>query len=86
MYKRQGQERAADVLAADALLAEYGHLAGATDLFKALSSEADNADADPRLPFPEFTATHPALSERVAALEERATALGLSGSVTPLPW
>lgn len=82
----RSQERAADALAADAVLAEYGHLEGATDLFRALNGGAEEASASPGLPFPEFRATHPALSERIDVLAQRAAALGVSGQPTPLPW
>lgn len=79
----RAQERAADELAADALLAEYGHLEGATDLFERMAEDRTRAET---LLFPEFQATHPAVERRIETLEERIEELGVTGSVTPLPW
>ena len=80
-YNRD-QERAADALAAEMLIAEYGHLEGAADLFKALGEPSGDGGLSGKLV--EFAATHPALEERIAALEEQARAAGLSGTTRPL--
>ena len=80
------QERAADALAADVLIAEYGHLHGANDLFKALSAGAEGAqgvDLPPLLT--EFAATHPALAERIETIDARAAQLETGGATSPLP-
>ncbi|MFK7913504.1 MAG: M48 family metallopeptidase [Pseudomonadales bacterium] len=82
----RSQERAADRRAAQALLAEYGHLEGATDLFEVFADELGGGDASSGLRMPEFRATHPALSERIAALRDQARELGVTGKVIPLPW
>ena len=79
----RAQERAADELAAQALLAEYGHLEGATDLFERMAADRTAGEA---LLFPEFVATHPAIERRIEALDALAEELGVSGDVTPLPW
>ena len=80
------QERDADRRAAQALLAEYGHLQGATDLFEVFADEFEDDSPRKRLELPEFRATHPALSERIEVLRTLARELGVSGTVTPLPW
>lgn len=82
----RAQERAADRRAAQALLAEYGHLEGATDLFEVFADELGASDTNTGLQMPEFRATHPALSERIEALRAQARELGVTGVVMPLPW
>ena len=76
------QEARADIDAAAAVAALYGHLNGATDLFATLQT----ATADRARP-PAFLASHPNLLERIAELERRAVAAGwkFGGEKTPLP-
>lgn len=82
----RSQERDADKEAAAALIAEYGHLNGAAGLFQALREQSSDPDAARGFGLPEFRATHPALAERIETLRRQTQALGVSGSVTPLPW
>ncbi|MEM6709304.1 MAG: M48 family metallopeptidase [Pseudomonadota bacterium] len=79
-YSR-AQERAADDWAAKAVLAEYGHLDGADQLFEALRSDSAFAEA-----LNQFQGTHPAIDERIETVRARARSLGVQGTVTPLPW
>ena len=76
------QEAQADSDAAAALVALYGHMAGATDLFVTLQ-EASADRADP----PALLASHPDLDERIGDLERQAVTAGwkLEGETTPLP-
>lgn len=76
------QEDAADAAAVRAVVAMYGHLNGATDLFAGLQAAAKDI-ARP----PEFLATHPELADRIAGIERRAAASGwkLRGEKSPLP-
>ena len=76
------QETQADLDAAAAVAALYGHLNGATDLFAALQAATSDAARPPA-----FLASHPNLPERIAELERRAEAAGwtLQGAKTPLP-
>jgi predicted Zn-dependent protease len=76
------QEAQADGDAAAALVALYGHMAGATDLFTTLQS----ATADRTRP-PAFLASHPNLDERIGDLERQAASAGwmVDGKKTPLP-
>jgi predicted Zn-dependent protease len=76
------QEAQADGDAAAALVALYGHMAGATDLFTTLQS----ATADRTRP-PAFLASHPNLDERIGDLERQAASAGwmVDGEKTPLP-
>lgn len=82
----RAQERAADDLAAAAVLAEYGHLQGARGLFDLFRSELGGGSAI----LLEFQSTHPDIDRRIERLEalarERAPAAGPGTPVTPLPW
>lgn len=73
----RAQERAADDVALDVLLAEYGHLEGAADLFRLLAARRGPSP-------PEFLSTHPLTDERLEHLETVAARHG-SGTLTPLP-
>lgn len=77
------QERDADRFGLELLMAEYGHVAGATDFFARLSDPDDGAGDR----IESFLSTHPLHGERIAALREEARARGypLSGELTPLP-
>jgi predicted Zn-dependent protease len=82
----RAQERAADELAAAAVLAEYGHLQGARGLFDLFSRETGGG----RALLLEFQSTHPDIDRRIAWLEalasKHAPASGGSAPITPLPW
>ncbi len=74
----RGQESEADAEALKALLAHYGHVNGAADLFKALH---DRTEPSKLL---EFFGTHPADRKRIAAIEQ--FSLNISqGSTQPFP-
>jgi len=78
------QERQADALAADLLVAHYGHLEGAEGLFIAMAmAETEKVFALDRI---EFLTTHPGLNERVEVLRQRMVQMGGSGEPKPLPW
>lgn len=77
------QEREADNFASELLIEHYGHLNGAEDLFIAFDEDSEGTGSSPTA---EFLSTHPGLVERIHELRQRATELGSSGSVTPLPW
>lgn len=79
----RAQELAADEEAAQAVLALYGHLEGATALFDVL---AEMTASEGVLQVPEFVSTHPDLTARIERMGEIAAELGVSGSLTPLPW
>ncbi|MGI9325842.1 MAG: M48 family metallopeptidase [Pseudomonadales bacterium] len=79
----RAQELAADEEAAQAVLALYGHLEGATALFDVLATMTAREGV---LQVPEFVSTHPDLTARIERLAEIAAELGVSGSLTPLPW
>ena len=82
LHFSRDQEAQADRDAAAAVVALYGHLAGAIDLFRSLQSET----ADVRRP-PAFLASHPNLDERIAELERRAADAdwSLVGEIKPRP-
>ncbi|MEM7220358.1 MAG: M48 family metallopeptidase [Pseudomonadota bacterium] len=86
----RAQERAADALAAELVLAEYGHLRGASDLFEVLlDTHGDGGVVG-------FLSTHPGLRERIATLEALAeeeweaapngAIVPSDAELTPLPW
>ncbi len=76
------QETQADIDAAKAVVALYGHLNGTTDLFAQLKTVTNDAD-DP----PAFLASHPHLQERINDLKLLARRNGwtFQGAKTPLP-
>lgn len=79
----RAMESAADETALAAVVALYGHTAGAADTFRALQEEARaRGRADP----PAILATHPLGEARIARLGEVARARGWSttGPLTPL--
>lgn len=61
------QEREADAEALRVLAAEYGHVAGALDLF-AVFSKAQSSQSGGLVPSAEFLATHPLTANRAAAV------------------
>lgn len=65
-YSR-GQERRADVRALEMVYRLYGHVGGATDLYRALSDE---------IAIPAFFSTHPKIDHRITRLEEIAARRG----------
>ena len=75
------QEAQADIDAATAVAALYGHLNGAIDLFAVLEA----ATADSAQP-PEFLTSHPNVPARIAEIERRAAVAGwvFEGERTPL--
>ena len=62
------QEREADHTALAAIYKQYGHVSGASDLFKALLK----IDETSLLPLPQFLSTHPLSTERVDTIEQYA--------------
>lgn len=82
-YSRR-QEAQADAWALDALYRHYGHVQGATELFLHLSKDSKTRV---RRSMPEWLESHPELTQRIAALENRARERGypLEGTLTPLP-
>lgn len=76
-FSRQ-QERDADQLALDTILAMYGHTAGAAQLFVVLREEGSKKGEPPV-----FMSTHPDTEERYELLQQAAT--GSDEGVTPLP-
>lgn len=62
------QEREADHTALAAIYKHYGHVSGASDLFKALLK----IDETSLLPLPQFLSTHPLSTERVDTIEQYA--------------
>ncbi len=80
------QERSADELAAAAMIEVYGHLQGASEIFKVLGGEDEaGANGGPAQTL-DFLNTHPGLAERIETIEAQAAALGARGVVQPLPW
>lgn len=77
-------ERVADRLALSAVNREYGHVGGATDLFKVLLAAEQEMDADWQ---PEFARTHPSGEHRIEDLESLARELGyqVAGDLTAMP-
>ncbi len=82
LHFSRAQETQADADAAAALVALYGHMAGAAELFFTLQDSAA-ARTDP----PEFLASHPDLDARIGDLERLAASKGwqLQGETIPLP-
>jgi Zn-dependent protease with chaperone function len=78
------QERVADDAALAALAREYGHLGGATDLFRAM---ATLPGADGAVPQVELLRTHPLTRNRQLAIEPwaRQHGVALEGPRRPLP-
>lgn len=79
------QERAADQAAVHALQRYYGHVAGATDFFRASlhqqRAQQDNAEA-----VPHWLSSHPELDERIEQINQLAAQQGWqTADVTPLP-
>ncbi|MEM1436616.1 MAG: M48 family metalloprotease, partial [Pseudomonadota bacterium] len=75
----RAQELEADELAAAAVVDVYGHLEGAGEVFEAFARESEG------LRPPELLSTHPHPADRALRLRDRASELGISGSLTPLP-
>jgi predicted Zn-dependent protease len=75
------QESAADETALDALRVHYGHVDGATDLFKVL--EAAGSGLSP----PEFFSSHPLTQKRIERIREVAATLrsDQAPALQPLP-
>lgn len=80
------QEHAADALAADALIALYGHLDGADELFQTFKRELAEDKLNASVQSIEFLNTHPDIDERIARLARRQAEHGVSGDVIPLAW
>ncbi|MEM1230934.1 MAG: M48 family metallopeptidase, partial [Pseudomonadota bacterium] len=84
-YSRD-QEREADALAAQVVLAEYGHLRGARGLFDLFRDESGESSAL----VPDFRSTHPSIDERIQWLltyaEEQGPMDHETAPITPLPW
>lgn len=78
------QERAADEAALSAVAAEYGHLAGAFELFEVFQQAGAKFEAAGAV---EFLRTHPLTASRRAAIEQWAAAnrVPTTGSPRPLP-
>jgi predicted Zn-dependent protease len=78
------QERAADEAALSAVAAEYGHLAGAFELFEVFQQAGAKFEAAGAV---EFLRTHPLTASRRAAIEHWAAAnkVPTTGSPRPLP-
>lgn len=79
------QEREADDTALRALLAEYGHVGGALDLFALLQPIA--GEKGPAGASIEFLRTHPLTASRITSIEQWAKQHGVpvDGSRRPLP-
>lgn len=79
-YSRE-QESEADELASDSLIALYGNLGGAEDLFTALKQEHHGKEGI------EFFSTHPLTEKRIERIRAQEAALGSTAAerVTPLP-
>lgn len=79
-YSR-GQESEADKLASNTLIALYGHLNGATDLFEALQQVKHGKEGV------EFFSTHPLTEKRIERIHAREATIAQEGNseVTPLP-
>lgn len=75
-FSRQ-QERAADQLALESVLAIYGHPAGAIELFEVLRKESKGKDV------PDFLSSHPDTEERYHLLQS--ALMRDNHPVTPLP-
>lgn len=78
-FSRQ-QESAADAAALKALVAHYGHTAGADGFFSAMM-KLERIAPD----VPEFFATHPDLHARVQRIRSSAPAAGANATLTPVP-
>jgi Zn-dependent protease with chaperone function len=78
------QESQADAFGLALVHAEYGHVAGARDLFARLASSARAADAERGLAG--YLETHPLHEERIAALAAGAAAHGWSTEGPLTPW
>jgi len=78
-------ERAADEAALGAVAGLYGHVSGASELFRILQDQNSSGGKDDW--YAAFTATHPLNENRIKSIEELADENGWSntGSVTPLP-
>jgi predicted Zn-dependent protease len=78
----RGQENEADAIGQAALADVYGGVAGADELFEVLAEVSGETDRQ----VIEWYRTHPQLTRRQTALQQRAKAEGWSrGSITPLP-
>lgn len=78
-YSRE-REASADARALDILRCRYGHVGGATELFERFK------DDDSSWRISHYTASHPAMQERIAAIRAQAAARGYaSAATTPLP-
>jgi predicted Zn-dependent protease len=79
----RAQEEEADETGLAALAGAYGHIAGATDLFRRLQSGEGRIGES----LPQFMLTHPHLSERVKRIEQLARAHGWVSDAqkAPLP-
>lgn len=81
-------ERAADRAALAAVVAEYGHVAGADQLFRVLQSKQSSSSTDRNDDwFDTFASTHPLSEDRIEAITELAkqNQWSLDGEITPLP-
>lgn len=78
-------ERAADEAALGAVAGLYGHVSGASELFRILQDQNSNDGQNDW--YAAFTATHPLNENRIKSIEELAIDNGWNntGSVTPLP-
>lgn len=77
-------ERQADAAALRAVVARYGHVAGAGDLFEIIDEMRREAGREEP---PAFLSTHPVTAARIAAIRDTAVARGwpLEGATRPLP-
>lgn len=79
IYSRE-QEEAADKLALAAVQARFGHVGGATQLFRLLQESGQNTD------LPEVSMSHPDTENRIAYIEGMASEMGWSiREETPYP-
>ena len=89
LYFSREQEKAADLLAVDALAKHYGHTAGYATLFEYILSDLDeeSVNEDSVIDLEEWLSTHPKLQSRIDAMknyieENRYT---LEGDASALP-
>ena len=81
-------EREADKSALAAVAAQYGHVAGADELFKVLQNKQSSGSGDSSNEWYEtFSSTHPLNEERIDSITELAleNEWSLNGEITPLP-
>ncbi|MFT5658275.1 MAG: putative Zn-dependent protease [Gammaproteobacteria bacterium] len=72
------QEREADRIAVDILIAHYGHALGSDEFFRNINAKADSSSA-----IPEFYQSHPGTAERIQLLKKKN--VDAKGQKTALP-